>query len=260
MKKMKNTKKIALSVMTLLATIMASNAMAAPPMVSEDNDILNPMQNELELTTQFDRVQYSGVNGKDKNMTIGAQLKRGVAPDVEVSVLLPYTRTKPVGASKESGIGDVELAGKWRYYNQNGVQMGVKGIVQLPTGDEKKGLGNGKANVGVLAVQSLTQDNFTLINNVSIRSNKTDPKLKNARSTLLGVSLGANYKVTPQVALVADAGLEQASVKGSSSRRFGVLGARFMPSETVGVGIGFKAEKEGSVKARSAILSATFTF
>ena len=65
---------------------------------------------------------------------------------------LPFAGTSATSPGWQTGVGDVRLGLKYKFlddYRGDGVGLALKGVVKLPTADEAKGLGTGKASGAV---------------------------------------------------------------------------------------------------------------
>ena len=73
----------------------------------------------------------------------------GVVPNLQLHVIAPFSFSAPKGASTQYGYGDTELGAKYRFIEEteHRPQVGIFPLVELPSGDSTRGLGNGKAQV-----------------------------------------------------------------------------------------------------------------
>ena len=77
------------------------------------------------------------------------EVNYGVVPDVQLHAILPFVYTLPNDSSHRYGLGDVELGVKYRFIHEGDAvpQVGIFPIVDLPSGNSSKGLGEGHAKV-----------------------------------------------------------------------------------------------------------------
>jgi Putative MetA-pathway of phenol degradation len=115
---------------------------AGPPFRTDDPEPVDYNHGEFYLATQFE---------KDKDATSGTaphiELNFGIMPDVMLHLFIPYAFNKPEGASTRHGYGDTEVGIKYRFVNDKDANFmaGTFPLVELPTGDNDKGLGAGHA-------------------------------------------------------------------------------------------------------------------
>jgi hypothetical protein len=121
-------------------SIGIGSAWAGPPFLTDDPEPVDYQHGEFYLATQY---------AKDKDVTAGTaphvELNYGAAPDLMLHLIAPFVYNKPEGASRQHGYGDTELGVKYRFVNDENAHfmVGTFPLVELPTGDEDKGLGAG---------------------------------------------------------------------------------------------------------------------
>ena len=90
-------------------------AFAGPPFLSDDPTPTDYQHFEVYLfanrTTTRDGV--SGDTGIDFNY--------GATPDLQLTAVLPWNYERPMGAHFTSGLGNIELAAKYRFLHQEGI-------------------------------------------------------------------------------------------------------------------------------------------
>jgi hypothetical protein len=138
----------------------ASIAHAQQPFVTDDVEVADKGKFTLETANEFDRLQPSSAPDEYQN-SAHATLSYGLVKDVEISItgqfLALISRESPrvVG-----GIGDTTLAVKYNFLKEKDGSrrpaLAVSGFVQLPTGDEDRGLGSGVPDYGFNAIAEKT--------------------------------------------------------------------------------------------------------
>lgn len=153
-------KKIGILLMTLLSigALTPSAALGGRPLVTEDAGTVEKGFFELELA-----MDYSRDNNRDKNYFPSAQLAYGLTERMEVAVAGGYIFKDIHDGGREDGWGDVLAYVKYRVWGEGEKYPAftLKPQVKIPTADENKGLGSGKADFGLTAVFSKS---FTGIN------------------------------------------------------------------------------------------------
>lgn len=116
--------------------LCAAQLQAAHPLITEDTGTQGAGGWQLELFGEDGkaRVTRSPLERQD------AVLSYGVARNADVQVSLPWIRQ-----AGGHGTGDVSLDMKWRFLERGPLSLGLKPGITLPTGDEGKGLGAGRA-------------------------------------------------------------------------------------------------------------------
>ena len=96
----------------LLLCVLATPCLAGPPYVTDDPEPTDYEHFEIYLFGSGTAVRgdSSGETGIDFNY--------GVAPDVQLTAVIPVAYDKPAGERMASGLGNVELAVKYRFLHQ----------------------------------------------------------------------------------------------------------------------------------------------
>ncbi len=97
----------------LLLTMFAPAVFAGPPYLSDDPQPTPYRQFEVYLFTQGVRTEEgtSGASGVDFNYGAGA--------DLQLTVVIPRAYERPRDAPTPSGLGNIELAAKYRFMHQS---------------------------------------------------------------------------------------------------------------------------------------------
>ncbi len=132
------------SVAALLLT-WVPGALAHRPFATEDIGTAPPGKVEFEVGHE---VAEAGNDDDDYSITGSYTVGTGITPafSVEMTGQLVY-KLHQAGAS-ESGFGDLELLGKYRFAEASDSAPGIAAVgkVVLPTGDSEKGLGSAEAD------------------------------------------------------------------------------------------------------------------
>ncbi len=131
---------------------------AAHPLITDDTGTQGAGRFQIELNSEFidDEEGASGETGGE----VAAALSCGLADNVDLVLGVPWMwyEVKEGGATlaDEDGIGDLSLEVKWRFfeYEDRGLSIALKPGVTFPTGDDGKGLGNGKVSGGSTLIVS----------------------------------------------------------------------------------------------------------
>lgn len=77
------------------------------------------------------------------------EVNYGLVPDVQVHLVAPLTYAREHGGRSRWGYGDTELGAKYRFLHETArrPQVGIFPLIEVPTGNEDRGLGNGTAQV-----------------------------------------------------------------------------------------------------------------
>lgn len=129
-----------------LATLGAAGmAWAGPPYLTDDPEPVPYHHWELYTFATRDQARSTTiVNGP------ALELNNGVAPNTQLHLIVPETYSSQDGTSAR-GVGDVEAGVKYRFLGEtkDRPEIGTFPQVELPTGDQSRGLGNGRTWVKV---------------------------------------------------------------------------------------------------------------
>ena len=139
--------------------MMAGAAFASHPLITDDTGTQGKGKAQLEFIGEYG---YDSEDGTTTNTLVFPTipvLSYGISDAMDFVLGVPFERREikqAGGTTTERGISDVSLQLKWRYYEKDGLSIAVKPGVTLPTGDEDKGLGNGKASYSTCII--ITKD------------------------------------------------------------------------------------------------------
>ncbi len=122
----------------LVMLSICPSAFAGPPFRTDDPEPVAWHHYEAYLFSTYDRVPGS------RSLALPAfEFNIGAAPNLQLHVVLPAAYLRPQGAY---GLGDVELGAKYRFVQESRTrpQIGVFPLIEIPTGNSMRGLGNGQ--------------------------------------------------------------------------------------------------------------------
>lgn len=133
----------------LYATLnLGPQAWAGPPFITDDPEPVEYRHWEVYLGSQVASDDNRGgtvFSGTAPHV----EVNYGVLPDVQLHAIVPAVFTHAKGETTQYGLGDIELGVKYRpvHETESMPQIGFFPLVELPTGDEKKDLGEGRVQV-----------------------------------------------------------------------------------------------------------------
>lgn len=210
-----------------------NQAYAAHPLVTDDTGVQGEGGHQIETNTDWSR--QAGRAGH-----VGAfTYTYGVTDKLDLFANLPLTFQAKDGA----GVGDYSLGAKWRYYDQDGLSLAFKPEFFMPSGDESKGLGNGRNSLGLTAIASYATGSWTLHANGGLNYNRyqlsSDDQGK--RKLVWRASTAAWYGLTEQWKLVGDIGVAQNADRSNRTwPAYGLVGVIWSPNQTVDLDVGAK--------------------
>ncbi len=124
----------------LLGLLCSVPSFAGPPYLTDDPDPVPYRHWEFYTFLTQDRTRSTNtVNGP------AFELNNGVAPNTQIHLIVPVTYFSDDGMIA-TGLGDIELGVKYRLLAETRArpEVGMFPLLELPTGDQSKGLGNGR--------------------------------------------------------------------------------------------------------------------
>lgn len=222
----------ALALVFLILFMTRSAVSVAGALTTDDADLVGKDKWQLELTGE----SSSFITSRERVLT--PELSYGISDNVQVSFTMPYQHLADDGEPWARGMNDPSLNLKWRLYEKNGLTFVFAPAVSLPTGDEEKGLGNGRATYRAVGVLQYETGAYTwLLNAGYIRNNNVEGDRRN----LWNISGGMYYQLNPKTKLGIDYGYNSTNDPNITRfEHFAGLGAVYSPSEQVEFMIGYK--------------------
>lgn len=106
-------------VMTAMVPVLTGFALAGPPYVSDD-----PQPTELGHYEIYAFTQGSGARD-GSGLSLGIDFNYGAAPNLQLTAVVPLEIDLPKDGPKASGIGNIELAAKYKFLQQEDIGFDV---------------------------------------------------------------------------------------------------------------------------------------
>jgi hypothetical protein len=122
--------------------LMSSLAFAGPPFFTDDPEPVPFRHYEFYTFSTLDRVR-----GTYAAVFPAFEFNAGVAPNLQLHIVAPMAFSTAESAPSTYGLGDLELGAKYRFIQEKGKrpQVGIFPMIDLPTGDSRRNLGNGQS-------------------------------------------------------------------------------------------------------------------
>jgi hypothetical protein len=233
----------------IVTSIFWGTAFAAHPLITDDTGTQGKGKFQLEVNGEIgnDRETFDGIESKEHAGELAAAFSAGVTDDVDIVVGFPWAwvRSKEDSAvvSDGNGPGDVSLEAKWRFFQKGGFSLALKPGMTIPTGNEDRGLGNGRISYGAALIASQEWERFFVYANAAYTHNefKLDADRETNRADIWHASVAAGVDVVKNLTLVANTGMETNSDRGSDTWPAFILGgAIYSVTENFDVDLGIK--------------------
>jgi hypothetical protein len=231
--------------------------LAAHPYVTDDTGTQGAGRWQLELLAERGRNARTadpGAVALRQVRTVTAfnpVLTYGVTDALDVAFGLHRLRQRTAedGAPVQSaaGAGDSTLELKWRFFEREGLSLALKPGISLPTGDENRGLGTGRASWVANLILTSEAKPWTFLANVAYSRARyklaTDSEAN--RERLWRVSAGAAYALRENLRLVGEAGARSNGAKDDPflpgrAGRFAMLGLIWSLAEGADLDLGVR--------------------
>lgn len=222
-----------------IVIIFTGRSFALHPLVTEDTGVQGKGKTEIELGTEYSREAEDGQTQKTSSMT--TTISYGLNDSMDLILGIPYQniRTKTTGStSDEDGIADTLLELKWRFYEKDGLSLALKPSITLPTGNKRRGLGNGRTTYGLYFITTKEIEPLTLQFNLQYKRNEN--RLNN-QIDLWHVSLASEIKLVEGLRFVANVGMDRNTNKASNVDPAFLLGGLvYSISKDIDIDIGYR--------------------
>jgi hypothetical protein len=213
----------------LFFLMIATGAYAAHPLITDDTGTQGKGKGQFEFIGEYGYDKEDGVTTKSLEAPTIPFLSYGITNVMDIVLGLPYQRveTEEGGASSTvRGISDASIELKWRFYEKDGLSFAVKPGLSLPTGDENKGLGNGKMSYSAYFITTKEAEPWAFHFNVGYVRNeyKLQTDEDASRKDIWHVSLASQVEVVKDLNLVANIGMERNPDKTSNTNPAFILG------------------------------------
>lgn len=185
---------------SLWLSILCMPVYAAHPLITDDTGTQGAGRFQLEVNTE-----HSNDNGST-GTALSATLSAGILEHLDVVLGFPYVFLREKGETgrwnRENGVSDLFLAVKWRFYEHEGLAFALKPGVTLATGDEDKGLGDGRPTYSLFLVGTKELDPLSVHLNLGYIVNRKELR------DIWHYSLAGEYAAADRFKIVANLGGE----------------------------------------------------
>ncbi len=248
---------------------------AAHPFITDDTGTQGTGNWQLELQAErstLDRTTDAGagpVDQKRKITVFTPVLTYGLLENLDLALGLNHVRQRVTenGAVVEdsSGTADSTVDIKWRFYESGALSLALKPSILLPTGDENRGLGTGKASWGVNFIATYEAKPWAFNGNIAYSDvrYKLQQDTDDNRADLWRISAGAAWSVRDDLRLVGEAGVRTNSSRNDpylpgSTGRFAMLGFIYSPTDKIDFDFGLRKRMNDAEVDTVILLGATF--
>ncbi|CAN5244093.1 transporter [soil metagenome] len=209
---------------------------AAHPLVSDDSGTQGKTGYQFEANA--DATRHERDDAVSRSRLASATLTYGVTDRMDFALTVPYLRLAPSDSPASRGIGDMQLGVKWRFLEENGWSVAWKQHFIFPSGDQRRGLGNGRAGIGAGILAAYQHDKLQWLVNAGYAYNGN---AVGARSNLWNVSSAVLWQIKPTVKAVLDVGAYRNTDRNENrDPAFAIIGVIFSLTEKLDIDFGMR--------------------
>lgn len=209
-------------------------AFGAHPLITDDTGTQGAGKLQIELNGEYAK------DGGDSTIEIGATVSVGLRENMDLVLSVPYKFLRVTGEQdgkvSEDGVSDTGVEMKWMFYERESLSFAIKPGATIPTADEGKGLGDGKASYSLVLITTKEFDSSAMHLNIGFTRNSEGLR------DVWHYSLAAECGIAENLVLVGNIGGETNPDWGSDTHPAFVLGGLiYSVSEDVDIDVGIKA-------------------
>jgi len=223
----------------LIALCWSATAFAAHPLITDDAFTQGKGKFQFELYGDYSHKNKDGVV-EDATVTT-AMLTYGINDQTDIILGVPYSYLRQADSvtTTDYGISDTALALKWRFYEKEGLSFALKPGITLPTGNEQKELGSGRATYSIFFIATKEIASWLIHLNLGYKRNENKV---DEREDLWHASLAGEMKISKDLKVVANIGIEKNLDRCSSiDPAFIIGGIIYSIRENLDVDFGLKS-------------------
>ena len=217
-----------------------ANALAAHPLITEDTGTQGTGNFQIELTQDLTQDKDTGTETRDRSFS--AILSYGLTDTFDIIAALPYEHsTEHSGGTKTTvhGFSDMEIAFKWRFYEEGALSLALRPSLGLPTGNDDKGLSSEHYVPSLFGVMTYAIEFWAFHLHLGYTRNFHDGP--GQREHVFHTSAAAEYSINESARVVADISTESnPDDAGHPSINSIVLGLIFSVTPDVDIDLGYR--------------------
>jgi len=197
------------------ALFCSTAAFAAHPLITDDAGTMGKGNAQMEFNGEYGHDKEEGVTTKTTEGSVA--FTYGATDTVDLVIGVPYQHIRvkeEENTMSENGFSDTSLEVKWRFYEHEDFHLAIKPGISLPTGDDDKGLGTGKATYSLYFISSKEMDQWGFHLNLGyLRNENTQDEEKN----IWHASIASSLALTEKLTAVANLGVESNTDKAAGT-------------------------------------------
>ena len=213
----------------IITNMTAEKVFAAHPLITDDTGTQGEGTLQIEVVGEFGKDSADGTTVKSLEFPTIPFISYGISDTMDIVFGISYASlTVDDGFSKNAvhGITDASFELKKRMYEKAGFSVAVKPGISIPSGDENKGMGNGRASLALTLITTLNAELQAYHLNLGYARNEFKHPVDKAanRRDIWHASIAAEAAVLKDLVVVGNIGIERNPDKTSDTHPAFVLG------------------------------------
>ncbi len=225
----------------VMVLVAAGTTFAAHPLITDDTGTQGKGNFQLEIVGEYEHENKDGVAKDSVVVPTIPVLSYGITDSSDIVLGISYQHIRTSDSSKTTtadGLSDTSVELKWRFYDKGGLSFALKPGINLPTGNDEKGLGAGKITYCLFFIATKEIKPWAFHLNLGYIRNEN--KI-NERNDIWHASLAGEAEVVKKLKAVANVGIERDHDKASNRNPGFILGGLiYSISENLDIDIGIK--------------------
>lgn len=218
---------------------------AMHPLITDDAGTQGKGRFQIELNGSFgsDRATAVGTTVTERESELIGNLTIGAGENVDIFLEVPHAWRRISinnGSPLDAGNGpaDASIGAKWRFFEKDGFGLAVKPALTLPTGDENRGFGAGRAGGSLFLIAAKESEPWGVFLNLGYIRNEN---LAGESKNLWHASLAVTLEVAEHLKIAANAGIEKnPDPAASDDPAFGLAGVIYSIGKDLDLDAGMK--------------------
>ena len=198
-----------LRVLWFAQLIAVASVAEAFPLSTEDTGTQGQGKSKIELTSEREVEREQGE--REMTATHEIAVAHGLLEHFDASIAHTYrtlhAQATQGGSIRAQGVGDLKIGMKWRFFERDGLSLGLKGRLTAPTADAVRKLGSGKPTQSLDAIASYETEAWTLHFNVGYTQNRNTRQQRERlgrASTAVALRLDARWKLMADIGVASN--------------------------------------------------------
>ena len=254
-----------LAMLVIVFSMATTTAFAGHPLVTDDTGTQGKGNGQVELGVSFfwdkDKAdEWTTLKSRGGEAMVNVAV--GLFETLDFVVEVPYAWFKVEENSfpleREDGLSDIAFDAKWRFFEKDGWSMALKPGISVPSGNEEKGLGAGRAGYRLFFIFIKEFEPVAVHANLGYIRNENK---FGERLDLWHASIAAEVEILSGLKLMANFGAERNPDPGSNNHpAFALGGVSYDVSERITLDAGVKYGLTSTEDDWTALGGLTITF